>query len=346
PVPAGLDTYQPEDTGTEILRWVYPGRLAEMVEDFEWSRQYNLARKKSQQEHVFRPLPGPAVRYSKNGHVKPPTPATPFGTDWIVFADEGGNLPELTAFCHVAKTMRDALLGAADNPIPEVLSGHRPDRSPAAAPHIAVIPLGNVGWQHSDGRLVGVGLVIPRNLEQEENRHQPDRLSILRAVGRLEGTPGSPVELTLGKLGVWRLGRRPTPDRSSLEPGRYTRCARRWSSVTSVVLDLFPKDKDGQRVEDVIAKACENIGLPRPAVIWTHKHPAIAGAPSAWPAGGNPPSMDWSFPKGSPLTQKPRIHVTLEFEQEVSGPVILGAGRFQGMGLCLPIDEKKGDHRA
>jgi CRISPR-associated protein Csb2 len=37
--------------------------------------------------------------------------------------------------------------------------------------------------------------------------------------------------------------------------------------------------------------------------------------------------------------EQPRVakHVTLEFDQEVRGPVLLGAGRFFGLGLCKPV---------
>jgi CRISPR-associated protein Csb2 len=35
------------------------------------------------------------------------------------------------------------------------------------------------------------------------------------------------------------------------------------------------------------------------------------------------------------------LHVWLRFDCPVAGPVILGAGRFMGYGLCKPIERVK-----
>ena len=34
---------------------------------------------------------------------------------------------------------------------------------------------------------------------------------------------------------------------------------------------------------------------------------------------------------------KQQVHVLLEFGGEVQGPVLLGAGRYRGYGLCKPL---------
>jgi CRISPR-associated protein Csb2 len=33
------------------------------------------------------------------------------------------------------------------------------------------------------------------------------------------------------------------------------------------------------------------------------------------------------------------VHADIVFAEKVRGPVLLGAGRYTGLGLCLPIDE-------
>lgn len=37
-------------------------------------------------------------------------------------------------------------------------------------------------------------------------------------------------------------------------------------------------------------------------------------------------------------------HAVLLFEREVRGPVLIGAGRFRGYGLCRPLSQGGGRH--
>ena len=98
------------------------------------------------------------------------------------------------------------------------------------------------------------------------------------------------------------------------------------------------KKVNGKEVEArLIAAACRNIGLPEPLAVEIHKHSAIKGAPSAYPARGQLSRPDWSFPKDAKFAGRPRRHIILRFAANIEGPVILGAGRFYGFGLCLPL---------
>jgi CRISPR-associated protein Csb2 len=36
------------------------------------------------------------------------------------------------------------------------------------------------------------------------------------------------------------------------------------------------------------------------------------------------------------------FHATIEFAEPVAGPVVLGAGRFFGLGLCIPAARGEG----
>ena len=136
----------------------------------------------------------------------------------------------------------------------------------------------------------------------------------------------------------------PPPDPASLNPKpsdiqvggkQYTKVAGlTW--VKSTKPDLFA---DGEA--RLIATACRNIDLPEPLAIEIHKHSAIKGVPSAYPARGERNRPDWSFPKGSKFASRPRRHVVLHFGENIEGPVILGAGRFHGFGLCLPLNGER-----
>ena len=35
-----------------------------------------------------------------------------------------------------------------------------------------------------------------------------------------------------------------------------------------------------------------------------------------------------------------RVHADIRFESPVTGPLLLGAGRYFGLGLCLPVGEQ------
>ena len=118
---------------------------------------------------------------------------------------------------------------------------------------------------------------------------------------------------------------------------RWCVAARRWASATPIVLDRFPKAKAiEEREEEVavmIASSCVNIGLPEPARITVNKHAAVKGAPSAYPSGKAPTWTGWTLPGF--LAGRALTHAVIEFGEKVQGPVILGAGRFAGLGLCL-----------
>ena len=193
---------------------------------------------------------------------------------------------------------------------------------------------------------MGLALVVPRRLEETWQEDTPiafeERRTLSRALAKLRDE-GDSVELRLGAAGVWRLRPARSSERKSLDPVRYCVRATRWSSATPIALDRFPKSNGIERLNEaaaLVGDSCERIGLPRPRRVGVHKHAAIEGAPSAWPAGGAPAWTGWARPKA--LANRPLFHATIEFAEPVAGPVVLGAGRFFGLGLCLPLTREEG----
>jgi CRISPR-associated protein Csb2 len=304
------------------LRMPHKGRLEHLVERHRQSTNGRIAR------------PAPSLVTRAFERKEPQPPATLFDGDNVtVFADDGGFVPALEAFPLVAKRLRDALLTTAkDNglEIPTLISGHDVDGRPTAEPHIAVVPLADVGWTHSQGRSMGLALVWPRETDT------PERKAALRIVARFVGTSSSIGLLHFGRDGSWRLALEPGSDLASLRFGRYVRPARRWATVLPAALDRHPKDRPGEELAAIVAQAGLNVGIPPEAVdgldVELHKHSAVRGAPSVR-------DVRAALPADSRYRAKPLAHLVLTFPTPIRGPLILGAGRFRGLGLCLPLDD-------
>src|SRR5262249_8884866 len=110
-------------------------------------------------------------------------------------------------------------------------------------------------------------------------------------------------------------------------PRTWTGPAACWTSATPVLLDRFPK-KNRAPVEDTIARSCQHAGLPRPARVAVSRYSPLHGVE---PSG--------RFLKVRPAADlpPPSTHVTLTFDRPVRGPVLIGAGRYFGLGLMRPF---------
>ncbi len=322
--------WRPAEDGNASLRTTYAGRLADLERWFADGGQ-----------DAKRPLSKNPVLYRTPSNAAEAKRAKPsvFGgrSDWFVFEDDGagGFRPDLLAFAHVARTVRDALMSVGPQPSPEIVTGHSADGQPSSRPHLAVVPLANVGWgrERSSGDLLGFAVVLPREASVEARQAAVGALA--KFVQYEEGR--GICTLRFMKHRAWTLERSPSPSRASLRPDRWCRTACTWASATPVLLDRFPEGGDPAEEARLVAASCHHIGLPEPVEIEIHKHSALAGAPSAYPSRGQR-RPDWTFPLGSKLSNRPRRHIVLRFEEPVKGPVLLGAGRYHGFGLFLPIE--------
>jgi CRISPR-associated protein Csb2 len=324
----------PSQSGAPPERTVYPGRLAELREQFQ---RIQMAKPENARAH--RPRPGHPVRAIRED--ADPMPAGTFSADWLVLEhvddrDSGGDMPDIRAAALVAKELRNTLMsgyrrsGQADA-IPAVISGHAPDGGPSGAPHLAIVPLAFLGAPYASGAVLGFALVPPRGCDLLGDR---DFRQALAAIARWNETSGRR-ELTLDRFGLtFAVGA--VSGRRSLEPAPYIETARVWASCTPIVLDRHLKASGNQRREDeiidLIRQACANTGLPPPLGVAVGKHAAVAGAPSAYPSGRAPSWTRWRLPES--LASRQLVHAVIEFREAVAGPVILGAGRFVGLGLC------------
>ena len=300
-------------------RRVYSGRLQELV------RAHRLK--------PARPmiLPGATV-------LAEPPPVTPPRADWLVLEAIGGVVPDIRAATKVARMLRRRFMGGyrsigMADAIPEAVSGHTRDGRPLRAAHLGIVPMAFAGYPHADGRVFGFAVVpegqtvlgdVP-GFRAAFEKIAPYDAGAERRVLKLPCMPGQP--MLLSPAG----GEEP---KRSLIPGPYLHPAQVWASVTPVVLDRHLKRYDEGRIRELIADSCANAGLSRPAVerIQVSKHSAITGAPPAWPRRGAPPWTRWHVPEA--LRSRLLTHIAIDFGCEVAGPVLLGAGRYMGLGLC------------
>lgn len=331
---AGFDfdsahTWRPHPSGHHALRMPYRGRLADLERWFSTEGGKRLERPRSMSTQ----------RYHLGVSTSVDCTESAFGGehDWFVFegvSNSHGFSPDVLGLAHITARMRDALLASAGKDAPELLSGHAGPNVPSRRPHVAIVPLLNVGWEHADGELLGLAVCIPRRTPEDERR------AVLRALAEfspLADDDDAPRGALVFRHGTWVLERTGAPSRHSLRPSRYCQASTTWATVTPLALDRFPDGGDPLEEAKIVADACVHIDLPEPRSIEFHKHSVVRGAPSCNPDRGVRHRPGWSFPDGCRFKDRPRRHVVLEFDCEVRGPVLLGAGRYQGFGLCLPL---------
>jgi CRISPR-associated protein Csb2 len=268
-----------------------------------------------------------------------------FADRWLVLEHLSGEMPDLRAAALVAKALRCALMsgykqrGLAEA-IPPVVSGHSPDGSPTPAPHLAIVPLAFLGSQFADGRVLGFALVAP---DRGELLDDEGFRSAVRAVAAWnKDDERRALRLTAHGFDI-ALTPSPRRELVSLDPAPYVTVATTWATCTPIVLDRHLKAKRNRErdleVADLISEACANVGLPAPARIAAGKHSAITGAPSAYPSGRAPHWTGWRLPNS--LASRQLTHAVVEFQEPIRGPIILGAGRFVGLGLCRTLDPQR-----
>jgi CRISPR-associated protein Csb2 len=298
------------------LRVPSPGRLQRLRADFEAG---------------VRPRTSAWCGYEPRPEPRPETeePASCFDPALLVLRKTDGPDLGLESTLQVAKALRDTVLSLSADP-PEWVSGHRPDGSPSERDHVAFLPLPHVGREHADGHLLGLALAVPRDVPAEERR---------RCLGQLlfdqRGHPQR-VELRMGRLGLWHLQLDERDYRPvTLRPETWTAAppaaaARRWATVTPIALDRHPKggDRWGQ-IEASIRRGCKRINLPEPADVVLSPVSLFIGAPHG--------SRFPTHRRNAGGSRVQHTHAVLTFAEPVLGPVLLGAGRYRGYGLCRPL---------
>ncbi|MEI9892726.1 MAG: type I-U CRISPR-associated protein Csb2 [Chthoniobacter sp.] len=291
-------TYRPNSTGNLNLRVPRPGRLQNLEARFTQGLSVDA---------------GPFERYvTLRLNAEPTTVDTAFDEMLVVRCAEGRAVP-LTATVNLTGILRDAVLKKAGGSAPAVFHGH------GDAPHLAYIPLPFVGRPYADGHILGLAAVLPRGLSRTERRE------VITAFGEV-------IELTLGPLGKWSLEAEPQPTRiTTLNPKTWSGPSKVWATVTPIVFDGYPRERDGRRPAEILTESCARIGLPVPTKIELSGFSKFLGVPGV---------HEFRTRRRDTDPPRPATHAVLHFDHPIRGPVIIGAGRFFGLGLCRPFNSK------
>lgn len=215
--------------------------------------------------------------------------------EWIVFefSHESRNFPP-TKIVELTTAMHAAILHYAEQPIPEEISGHRMDGSPTIIPHVSFLPLPNIGFEHSDGRILGIAVSLPNVLKKSSRR------AVLQAIGRWEEEASTlqsrrnrktriVLRLTLGALGVVYMYRLRSPTSLvSLRPLIWQHASRHWVSATPIALPRHPgslskgtgsaRAKAWAEAESAVRTACSHVGLLEPLSVKVSLNPFLVAA--------------------------------------------------------------------
>lgn len=233
---------------------------------------------------------------------------------------------DLSCALVLTQRWREALLSHSNDlpaSVRAILSGHDADGAPLKDAHLAFMPLAFVGHEHADGHLLGTGLALPGGLSRE------DRSGAQQAIDRVR-------ELKLGRLGVWEAkasrALRPPQALRAWTWTAYPQGATIWSTLTPIVFDQHAKARNKAayqaEVAAMIGQCCERIGLPAPREV----------VPTPVSAHlGTPPAHAFARLQRKDGSLRRHTHAILVFDEPVCGPVILGAGRYRGYGVCRPM---------
>ncbi|MDE0342499.1 MAG: type I-U CRISPR-associated protein Csb2 [Deltaproteobacteria bacterium] len=196
---------------------------------------------------------------------------------------------------------------------PALLHGHGFKDSGYELARFLALP--DVGFRRSRGRIHGLALWLPPGCDTVMRQRIRDAAF---AVRRLTGRG---IDVAVAPRDDEKRPR-------AADPRRWTRPARCW-------ITAFPAlhERRGRLDLYEVSRWCRHAGLPEPVRFRSARSPLAPGAVDLAPVEVNRPGR----------TGLPYSHIALWFAEPVRGPVVIGAGRQRGMGLCVPVED--GDER-
>ena len=280
---AETPSHVPDPRGSVSLRVPAAGRVDDLEAAFQGGRY---------------PPPSPTLPYLRHDRVEVDGP-------WAELLTVKLRHPlSVTRVADVTGAFRRAMLSLLGDGAPVAVHGHYvADRR--GTNHVAWLGLPNLS-PFARGELLGLGMAMPAGMLPS------DRARTLQALLALDHI------IVQGR----RVAVEPPTIATSLASKQWCGPARRWCSVTPVVLDRYPK-AGKLTVESILRQGLVDVGFPEPKSIRLVDTGAL---------GPSLPSVAFRLRRPGRLYG----HVAIEFHSPVHGPVIVGAERHFGLGLCLP----------
>ena len=226
---------------------------------------------------------------------------------------------------HLAKTLmtQSPPSGVPEDWVERYVMGHREEGCDDHA-QFAYVPLPSIGHQHADQAIRRVMLVAPVG-DDGWLEHSARRLAGQRLVPEQGNEFGGEQPPYLHRVQHDNVA------------GFYTQPARRWASVTPVILPGHD-DKKPAKTRKLIEKALAQAGIEAPCSYEWSAFSRFSKSYSAHKYGKDKKPQGYFRPDH--LLDKTAVHLTLTFEDclEVPGPLTIGAGRHCGFGLMARLD--------
>jgi CRISPR-associated protein Csb2 len=282
----------PDQAGNQTLRVVGEGSL----EELEGLYKRNL-----------RPNVSGLARYRRVSGDEKPEPLSGCFREMLILRKTGGIGMPIESALTVTDATRNALLKLADgnDAMCDMLSGH------GAHPHCAFAALPFAGYPHASGNLMGVAVILPSSIDAASRRKVLATCALLERINLRDALGDWTVELANFDI-----------PQKTLQTETWMKAAKKWTSVTPVLLDRFPKKNLG--VEEILRTACERVGLPSPVEVEHSPYSDVEGVPAV---------PEFRLLRSGDERARWGVHVRLTFDRPVRGPILIGAGRYFGLGL-------------
>ena len=192
---------------------------------------------------------------------------------------------------------------------PAILHGHGIKRPGYDLARYLALP--DTGFPRSRGRIHGLALWLPPGSDRIQRQRARD------AAVAIDALVGRGIQVSVEPRGE--------------EERPWAANPRRWQGPSQTWVTAFPVIHERRGVAGLseAARWCRHAGLPDPVAFRSFRTPLLPGAVDRAPMEVNRP--------GRPAL--PYSHAEFRFAEPIRGPVVIGAGRQRGFGLCVPVDD-------
>ena len=195
-------------------------------------------------------------------------------------------------------------MSKAAEPVSSFIHGHGNHR------HLAWAALPDVGHQYASGNILGLGCWLPANATSEEKG------LIGSLMMQLTQVKGLAVQLDPNAL-------------KGLQAATWSSPSRDWATAIPIALDRWPKRSSP--TEAIIRQSLVDQGFPPPERVECGNLSPFKGAINA---------RKYTSRKGGRFI----THAVFSWTQPVAGPILIGADRYFGGGLCRPLAPRRFGH--